>query len=214
MLSASLASDPALQPAAELPPARDAGSQGPAPVYRLKIGLRRAKPPIWRRLELPGNIRLDELHSIIQAAFGWDDGHLHAFETPYGDFGPPEADIPGLAGEQTVSLEQVAPAEASSIDYRYDFGDNWEHRIHVEAVLEPDPKVAYPRCTGGRRAAPPEDCGGIIGYRTLLAALADPAHPEHSEVLDWLGLDTADEFDPAAFNPRDVTARLPQLSRR
>jgi hypothetical protein len=214
MLSASLASDPALQPAAELPPARDAAHHGPAPVYRLKISLRRAKPPIWRRLELPGDARLDELHGLIQAAFGWDEAHLHAFETPYGDFGPPEADVPELAGEQTVTLEQVAPAEASSITYRYDFGDNWEHQIQVEAILNPDPEVAYPRCTGGRRAAPPEDCGGIIGYRSLLAALADPADPEHAEARDWLGLDTTDEFDPAAFNARDVTDRLPQLSRR
>jgi hypothetical protein len=213
MLSASLAGDPALQPAAELPPARDVSSQGPAPVYRLKISLRGAKPPIWRRLELPGDTSLAELHTVIQVAFNWHGGHLHAFETPYGDFGPPDAELDELAGEETVTLEQVAPAEHSTIDYTYDFGDNWEHQIRVEKLGEPNPAVSYPRCTGGRRAAPPDDCGGIDSYHNLLATLADPADPEHAEALDWLGLDTATEFDPASFDKNDVTACLPPLRR-
>jgi hypothetical protein len=213
MLAGSLAGDPALQAAADLPAARDVSSQCPAPIYRLKISLQGAKPPIWRRLELPGDASLEELHTIIQVAFNWHGGHLHAFETLYGDFGPGEAELDELTPEESVTLEQVAPAEGSTIDYRYDFGDNWNHQIRVEKLGEPDPAVSYPRCTGGRRAAPPEDCGGIGSYHDILETLADPADPEHAEALDWLGLGTAEEFDPAFFDKRGVTESLPPLLR-
>jgi hypothetical protein len=110
-----------------------------------------------------------------------------------------------------VTLEQVLPAERGTIRYTYDFGDDWEHQIQVEKLLELDPEARYPRCTGGRRAAPPDDCGGIDIYHDPLATLADPQDPEHAEALDWLGLNTAEEFDPAAFAKHDVTESLPPL---
>src|SRR5262249_58845900 len=81
--------------------------------------------------------------------------------------------------------------------YTYDFGDNWEHDVLVEDVLIAEPEVAYPRCTGGRRAGPPEDCGGIWGYRELLKILGDPAHEEHEERLHWLGPSSRSGVDPA-----------------
>jgi hypothetical protein len=183
---------------------------GPAPVYRLKVGLRGAKPPIWRRLEVPADVSLARLHLIIQVAFGWDGSHLHVFETPFGDFG---TDGPELGHEPTdeVSLAQVLAGEGEKITYLYDFGDDWRHEILVEKVLDPDESVTYPRCTGGRRATPPEDCGGISSYADLLDVLADPAHPEHRNSLEWLGLDSATEFDPAAFDGPAITKALSSL---
>jgi len=182
----------------------------PAPIYQVKVGLRGARPPIWRRLEVPADTSLDRVHAILQAAFGWDDSHLHVFETPYGRFGAPDADL-GQRAESPVALQQVLPQPKSKIGYTYDFGDDWEHEIVLEKILDPDPAVVYPRCTGGRRAAPPEDCGGIWGYAALLEILGDPGHPEHDERLDWLGLDNPADLDPAEFDAGSVTAALSRL---
>src|SRR5262249_9892724 len=96
----------------------------------------------------------------------------------------------------------------SKIRYTYDFGDDWEHDILVEKVLARDEAASYPRCTGGRRAAPPEDCGGVWGYAELLEILGDPDHPEHEDKLEWLGLAGADGFDPAEFDAEEVTQEL------
>lgn len=196
-------------PAPELPPA-PARSGDHAPIYQVKVGLRGAKPPIWRRLEVPADVSLAELHEVIQVAFDWDDSHLHVFETPYGRFGTPDVEL-GHRPEWDVTLEQVAPEAGSTFTYRYDFGDDWEHEILVEKALDGDPAASYPRCTGGRRAAPPEDCGGVWGYAALLDVLNDPTDPEHEERLEWLGLDRADEFDPARFDPAEVTRDLSVL---
>ncbi|HEX5540765.1 MAG TPA: plasmid pRiA4b ORF-3 family protein [Micromonospora sp.] len=191
-------------------PTKRKKSDGPAPIYQVKVGLRGAKPPIWRRLEVPADISLASLHSVIQVAFDWDDSHLHVFETPYGDFGVPDREL-GHRAEARVTLEQVAPAEKSKIRYLYDFGDNWEHEIVVEKVLDRDKAASYPRCTGGRRAGPPEDCGGVWGYAHLVEVLSDPTHPEHADQLEWLGLDHPADFDPAGFNKEAVTRALSAL---
>lgn len=110
-----------------------------------------------------------------------------------------------------MTLEQVAPDAQSKIRYTYDFGDDWEHDILVEKALDRDETASYPRCTGGRRAAPPEDCGGVWGYADLVEALTDPAHPEHGDKLEWLGLDDAAQFDPTGFDATAVTRALSRL---
>jgi len=94
--------------------------------------------------------------------------------------------------------------------YTYDFGDGWEHDIVLEKVLPPDPVVGL-SCLAGKGACPPEDCGGAWGYANLKEALADPGHEEHEDLLDWLGLDSAADFDPAQFGLDEVNARLSQL---
>jgi hypothetical protein len=192
--------------AATLPPKRKKSSP-PAPMYQIKVGLRGAKPPIWRRLQVPADVSLPQLHTIIQIAFGWDDSHLHVFETPYGNFGIADADL-GHRPEAPVTLEQVAPTANSKLRYTYDFGDDWEHDILVEKILDRDNTAPNPRCTGGRRAAPPEDCGGIWGYADLVETLNDPDHPEHQDKLEWLGLDDAADFTPDRFDAEAVTRAL------
>jgi hypothetical protein len=194
---------------ATLPPKRTK-SAGPAPIYQLKVSLQGAKPPIWRRLEVPADLSLARLHHVMQIAFGWDDSHLHAFETPFGDFGTADAEL-GRRAERPVSLEQVAPDVNSRIRYVYDFGDDWQHDVVVEKVVDRDPAVRYPRCTGGRRAAPPDDCGGIWGYADLLEVLEDTEHPEHQERLEWLGLDDGADFAPERFDRDAVNRALSSL---
>ncbi|MDQ3680240.1 MAG: plasmid pRiA4b ORF-3 family protein [Actinomycetota bacterium] len=183
-----------------LDPLPDKAAKGSA-VYQLKVTLLDTKPPIWRRVLVDGSRTLDHLHEVIQAAFGWWNYHLHEFEvgrTRYGvpdrddDWGEPARD------ERRTRLDQVA-GEGSTFRYTYDFGDGWDHRIVVEKVLPASSDSAAPACVDGRRACPPEDCGGTWGYRELLAILADPTHPEYDERREWLDRD----FDPEAFDPSE-----------
>lgn len=196
-----------------LPPKRRR-SGPPAPVYQIKVALRGTKPPIWRRLEVPADVSLTQLHTVIQVAFDWDDSHLHLFETSYGSYGSFGTDDAGLGhhSEAPVTLEQVAPAVDSKLSYTYDFGDDWRHDIVVEKVLDRDEKAVYPRCTGGRRAAPPEDCGGAWGYAELVDTLNDPDHPGHEDRLEWLGLEDAAVFEPGRFDANRVTRALSTLA--
>lgn len=177
-------------------------------VHQLKVTLKGAKPPIWRRLLVPSNITLLELHNVIQVAMGWDDCHLHEFEVggvsygqgDLGGWGPPPKN------ETTAKLAHIAPAESRFL-YLYDFGDSWEHVIDVEKVVAREPGKTYPTCLSGRRACPPEDCGGVWGYADLLKAVQDPTHDEHWKLLDWLGA-----FDPEEFDLQAVNHRLSRLA--
>lgn len=116
----------------------------------------------------------------------------------------PDAD---LRPEAPVTLEQVARGVGDRFRYTYDFGDSWVHEIVVEKTLDRQP-IAYPRCTGGRRAAPPEDCGGLWGYAELVEVLGDPGHPEHGDRLEWLGLASAADFQPTRFDATEITPAL------
>jgi hypothetical protein len=154
------------------PPNRRLPMDGPAPVYRLRIDLKGAKPPIWRRVEIPGDLTLAALHDVIQTVFEWEGYHLHVFETAYGDFGDGDVDLGhGLDGE--VTIEQVLTGPGAKLTYVYDYGDYWEHVVRVERTYQGDPEVPYPRCIGGRRAAPPEDCGGLWEYQESLREHGD-----------------------------------------
>jgi hypothetical protein len=148
-------------------------------VHTVKASLHGAKPPVWRRLELPSELTLDRVHEVMQIAFAWDDYHLHQFETTCGAFGRPDDDGWGfeeVGDEFSVALVQVAAEEKAKIVYVYDFGDDWRHDIVVEKITPALPGVAYPRCTGGRGWAPEEDSGGIWAHNEAVAA-AGPVMP-------------------------------------
>ncbi len=132
--------------------------------------------PRWPDPALRRERRLDLVHEVIQVAFDWDGSHLHAFETVCGEFGSPDDDDDWSErkDETTAALAQVAAAERAKVVYAYDFGDDWRHDIVVEKIMPAEPGVAYPRCTGGRRAAPPEDCGGIWAFNEYQAGRDDP----------------------------------------
>jgi hypothetical protein len=188
-------------------PAQPAGD-----LYLLKITLHGVtKPPVWRRIAVPAGLTLDLLHEVIQAAMGWEDGHMHVFSTPGRDYGVPGSDL-GYADERKVMLAQVLPRPGARMRYTYDFGDDWEHDIVLEKILSPDTAAGL-SCLAGKGACPPEDCGGAWGYASLKEALADPGHEEHEDLLDWLGLDSAADFDPARFRLDEVNASLSQLAR-
>jgi hypothetical protein len=179
------------------------------PIYQLKITLRDSKPPIWRRVQVPSDITLGKLHKIIQLAMGWYDCHMHEFEIQGQSYGQPmpELDDLDIISERTVRLNQVVTGEKFKFDYMYDMGDGWDHQILVEKVLPPDPEVRYPICIKGKRACPPEDCGGIWGYGDFLEIIKDPKHPDHRSMLEWIG----GEFDSEAFDLEETNQRLKQI---
>jgi hypothetical protein len=188
--------------------AHDPSPRAPAhgDVFQLKVTVLDTKPPIWRRVLVDGGGTLDHLHEVIQAAFGWWNCHLHEFEVGRARYGVPDPDEDWgepPRDERRTRLDAIA-SEGSSLRYTYDFGDSWDHEIVVEKVLPADSILTVPVCIDGRRACPPEDCGGTWGYRELLEILADPAHPEHNERREWVGR----PFDPDAFDPNEFEHNL------
>ena len=177
--------------------------RGPARPVRVKATLKHVRPPIWRRLVLPGELSLVDLHEALQVVFGWMNGHLHGFRTRDRQFGDPEfLQLPGLEDESGVRVADLLRSKGDRLVYDYDFGAGWEHDLVVEEVLDSDEPAV--RCLGGRRAGPPEDCGGPWGYGELLQALRDPGHERHGELVEWMPL----EFDPEEFDLEDVEEQL------
>jgi hypothetical protein len=166
------------------------------------------KPPVWRRVQLRADTRLDQLHEILQAALGWENYHLHAFSFGEEEFGPRDPEL-GLdfSDERRVTLGELTDLGAR-FRYTYDFGDGWEHEILVEDLLDPDPETHYPILATAKGACPPEDCGGTWGYADLKEILADPGHDQHQERLELLGLKNASEFDPNAVTLEQLEEEL------
>jgi Plasmid pRiA4b ORF-3-like protein len=180
-------------------------------IYQLKVTLRDSKPPIWRRVMVPGSFDLYKLHQVIQVVMGWTDSHLHHFlaDGTYYSFPYPDSDWEdaGEVDSQQVTLAQIAPHEKRKFTYEYDFGDSWDHEILVEKILPPETETKYPWCIAGKRACPPEDVGGIWGYYDFLEALNDPNHDEHDSYMEWWG----GYFDPEEFDIGEVNQVLQEI---
>ncbi|KUK38942.1 MAG: Plasmid pRiA4b ORF-3 family protein [Synergistales bacterium 54_24] len=182
-------------------------------VYQFKITLRDIKPPIWRRIQVPETYTFWDLHVAIQDAMGWTDSHLHEFKIKDPKTGkmvnigiPDEDRMYKILPEWKVKISKFFSEENPRANYTYDFGDDWRHLIQLEKIQPREKGVDYPRCIGGRRACPPEDCGGPWGYVELLEAIRDPEHEEHEEMLEWLG----GEFDPEYFDIDEVEFTDPE----
>jgi Plasmid pRiA4b ORF-3-like protein len=190
-------------------------AEKPQEIYQIKVTLLDTDPPIWRRLLVPADLTLEQLHYVLQLAMGWEDCHMHEFRIGQQRFGTPDPMETAFGGSRTASertarLWNVLGRAGIKAVYTYDFGDSWDHRIVVEKRLPPEPGRAYPACLAGERHAPPEDCGGIPGFYNLLEAIRDPEHEEHEELLDWVG----EGFDPDAFSVEEVNRRFGPLQRR
>jgi hypothetical protein len=180
-------------------------------VYTLDVRVRDISPPIWRTIEIAGASTLEDLHYALQVAMGWSNSHLHQFtiaDRSYGMVDIDDADELRLEDERRFRLQDLVKRGGSFL-YEYDFGDNWEHEVTVKRVAK-IAKPPLPRCTGGARACPPEDCGGIAGYENLLQALADPSHDERADLVEW-----AQGFQPEHFaipeTGRDLRPEIDQL---
>lgn len=181
------------------------------PVLQFKIALMGSDPAIWRRIQVEDGT-LEDLHSHIQDAMGWENHHLHRFEIRDVEYADPQFVDDGFGnwdgGDSTqTTLSDILPQtnRRFRFKYEYDFGDCWEHEILFEGRRPREPKTKYPLCVEGQRACPPEDIGGIWRYQDLLEALADPDRDCDDDRLDWL-----DDFDPEAFDPVAATKAMRQ----
>jgi len=175
-------------------------------VLQLKILLVESKPPIWRRVLVPELLTLANLHVVIQIVMGWTNSHLHDFEVGGERFAEFEEDIrDGARDSTTVTLRDLGlNREGQTFTYNYDFGDDWLHQVTVESSHPAEDSAILPACVTGRRACPPEDSGGVHGYKHLLEAVEDPTHPNHKELSEWLDPD----FNPEAFEADRVNRDL------
>ena len=174
-------------------------------IYQIKVTLQGFRPPIWRRIQVRSDTRLDKLHLILQDVMGWDNYHLHQFVIHGEYYGPPyDGDFMDMMDESKSKLSDLVGGEKFKFIYEYDFGDSWAHVLLVEKILPAEKGVQYPVCIKGKRACPPEDVGGVWGYGSFLEAIKDPKHPEHDEYLEWVG----GEFDPEAFDLDDINVML------
>ena len=175
-----------------------------ATVFQLKITLKGIKPPIWRRVQTR-DCTLAHVHDIIQLAMGWQFSHLHTFEIGGEHYSThPDMECEPATG---VKLSQLVEDGVDRFGYVYDMGDNWEHVIRIEKTLPAESGACYPRCITGKRACPPEDCGGIWGYEDFLGRILDPNDEEHEDMLEWVGGD----FDPERFHLHQVNEALKEV---
>ncbi len=188
-------------------------ADGPA-IFQVKITLLDIEPAIWRRVLVPADTALDQLHEVIQAAFGWWNYHLHQYLVDGKLYALPDPEydddlLPPRLDEQAVQLRDLLTS--SSILYEYDFGDGWKHAVEIESVaMVQESGMRYPLCTGGERACPREDCGGTPGYEHLLEALADPEHEDHADLKRWAGR----RYDPERFDLAATNRALRKLHKR
>ena len=168
---------------------------------QIRVCLDEIEPDVWRRLVLPSQWNLEQLHLTIQAAFNWWNYHLHEFRIGglrYGDVALLTEgaldDDPRVFDFREVRLCDFA--EGARFTYIYDFGDNWRHSVVVEEFLALDAPPKHGACVQGARARPPEDVGGASGYERFLDIMVDPSDPEHAETKRWCG----GHFDPEWFD--------------
>ena len=183
-------------------------------IARLRIELAGTDPLVWRRADVPLDLRLRRVHQVIQALFDWHGSHLHQFEATGRIYGLPEIMGDDVAGQRPYSdknakLGTVLSRGADSFVYTYDFGDNWDHQVVVEKIFEPEHGMEYPLLVDGARQAPPEDVGGPPGFAAFLAVMMDDRHPDHQELIEWYG----GIFDAKDMQLEKVEAMLARIRR-
>jgi len=182
-------------------------------IYQFKIKLKHIKPPIWRGFKVKSDITLYKLYIILLKVMGWTGGHLHQFVINNRYYGTPDPEYDTFhktIDEKKVKLKDIIQHEKQKFIFEYDFGDGWEHEVVVKKILPYEKDVQYPVCLKGKRACPPEDCGGPWGYMEFLEAIQTPKHPEHKSWLEWVG----GSFDSEEFNLEETNELLKDIEKK
>ena len=172
-------------------------------IYQLKVILVGARPAVWRSFLIADTVPLSKLHETLQIVMGWTDSHLHQFTLKGQCYGVPDGET-ALVDERKVRVRDLLKRQSDALGYEYDFGDEWEHVVIVEEILPFTIRTRLPQCIKAKGACPPEDVGGVQGYRRFLAALKNPRHREHRTYSEWIG----GRFDENAYNIQQVNSQL------
>lgn len=179
----------------------------PVRKYTLRIKLRGISPSIWRKIEVPSNVKLTSLAEIIITAMEWYNEHLHQFRTKdkvYYATAQKDDDIDTNWGGD-FSINQLLKKEKDKVVFEYDFGDSWEHDVVLSKVEDYDKDEPHiVKLISGKRACPPEDCGGVWGYYDLCETMKYPYSKHARELKEWLGY----KFDPEEFWLEDVQEEI------
>ena len=179
-------------------------------LLKIRVELIGISPPVWREILVPARYSYWDLHVAIQDAMGWLDYHLHEFR--FGGSLREDALIIGIPSDEIwddspevqpgwdIPVIDFLSESGDRAEYEYDFGDGWIHEITLLGVEPREKGQRYPKCVAGARACPPEDCGGIPGYQSLLEILFDPFHPEYDSMNRWIPRG----WGPELFKPEKV----------
>ncbi len=177
-------------------------------IFQLKIFLDGITPKIWRRFLVKDNISFHDLHNVIQLIMGWGNYHLYSFYINKEEIGMPDPEFRSeLTNAKKIKLRDKLSLK-QKFGYVYDFGDNWEHILNVEKILDNKDAALVPICLEGERAGPPEDCGSYPGYYELMRIKKNKNHPEYKErIKEWLG----EDFDFEHFDIEEINKELLKL---
>ena len=183
-------------------------------ILQFKIQLVIVKPAVWRRVVVPANFSFDKFHWVIQEAFGWRGYHLYQFSPDgYGSY--PTIGIPSEEYEEEftdsrkLKLVKIFDSPGQKFVYNYDFGDDWEHKITLETLMDVTSKNAA--LLAGKGACPPEDCGGPHGYVDMLRIINTPQHSERQEMLEWLEMEEGETWNINFFDLTNAHNRVVKI---
>lgn len=184
-------------------------------IARLRVEIDEVTPAVVRRVEVPLDIRLDDLHFVLQIAIGWQNGHPFEFrvdaagaEKRWGLLDRDDPQSSPLPAESATLADLLAHGR-SVFHYDYVFGEDWAHTVEIEAISTGDADTRYPRLVSAQGRCPPADIGGVMGYETYLRAIADPLHLNHEGMRAW---DDPD-FDPHIVDEAALRANLASLGK-
>jgi hypothetical protein len=191
-------------------------------ILQLRAVLRGVSPLIWRRLLVPSDVSIAQLHVILRVVFGWEDIHLHRFDIRGREYGlNREGGLFFDTDARKVRIGDLKLRRMERFTYEYDFGDSWTHDVRIEATLPIDPAKHYPVCVGGKCSAPPEDCGGPDTFMQNRWRYKAMGSGESREELEDL-IDDVDEeeweivrqYHPDRFDRRAINRALAALDLR
>jgi hypothetical protein len=174
----------------------------------MHIVLADVEPLVWRRLLIPGSLKMDALVRSPIAAMGWQGIHLYRLQIGSAYFVSPDEDD---LGDEEISADAAtlhqALLDVTHFEFIYDLGDCWSHQVTIEKVSPAEPALQRPVCLEGANACPPEDVGGSSGYARFLHALSGTHGPEYRDYLEWCG----GAFDPGLFDLCSTNARCQRI---
>jgi hypothetical protein len=176
--------------------------------YIVSASLAGVKPPVMRRLSIPGSFSLSLVSRCVLSAFGWSGNHLHCFrvnEKTYGQLD--DSSLPRELDESDVLLDDLPLIPDSQFEYEYDFNSSWIILLRVEQVVM-NPENAAPRCLAGMGASPPEECGGPLKLMRAIKGWKDKSSPDYAQFAKVFGAD----WNPSSFDQSGTDKRFSALA--